>query len=508
MWAKVHGAGGTELAQKGLLSLSVLGSGVLLGFLLLPEPQVHAALPVSVRVGGQLVDAGYEPTEQARLLARRYLEERVTLTAGTHRESATRASLGARVDATHLAELLGQAADARSPLRRVHAQVAPQEELSLPMPTLLDEQSAAPWLVRLKDEVDREAVEPRIDAREGKVLPPQDGLELDVYASLERIDHALQTGDTEVPVTLRALPARRDASSFSHIDMSQVLAEFETRYNRSSLSVDRTHNLKVAASKLDGYVLQPGATFDFNAIVGDRTVTNGFKLAPVIADGELSTGMGGGTCQIASTLHAAVFFAGLPIETRFPHSRPSYYIKLGLDATVVYGAQNFVFKNDHTFPIVIGMQVDEGRVYASLHGAARDRTVTLIRRIDATLPFAERVTEDPALPSGLRVLDQRGVPGFSVTRFRVIEDQRTHASVRERSHDNYPPTTQLWRVGKGGEPAPGFERPKNDAHPEYIADEYLSVTQLQARGQYEVTRDTGRSGSYGWTEREGMVSRP
>jgi vancomycin resistance protein YoaR len=307
---------------------------------------------------------------------------------------------------------------------------------------------------------------------------------------------------------MRALPAKRDASAYAHIDMRRVLAEFETRYSRGSLTADRTHNLKVAAQKIDGYVLQPGETFDFNATVGDRTVTNGFRPAPVIADGELVEGMGGGTCQIASTLHAAVYFAGLPVTTRFPHSRPSYYIKLGLDATVVYGAQNFKFRNDHDFPIVIGMLVDEGRVYASLHGAARDRSVTWIRRIDATLPFEERTVQDPTLPSGLRVLQQRGVPGFTLTRFRVVEDQRTRASVRESNRDTYPPTHQLWRVGAGGEAPAGFERPKNDAHPEYIADEYLSVIPLQARGQYEVTREAGRTGAYGWTEREGMISRP
>jgi hypothetical protein len=201
-----------------------------------------------------------------------------------------------------------------------------------------------------------------------------------------------------------------------------------------------------------------------------------------------------------------VFFAGLPILTRFPHSRPSFYIKLGLDATVVDGAQNFRFKNDRPYPIVIGLHVDEGRVYASVHGRERDRTVTFIRHIDSMQPFEERIVGDPRLPSGSRVLAQRGVPGFKISRFRIIRNDVTHVSVRERMQDNYPPTTQLWRIGTGREPRADFERPRNDPHPEYVADEHLQMSQNE-HGSYDVMRAAGRTGSYGWIEREGLLVR-
>ena len=112
-------------------------------------------------------------------------------------------------------------------------------------------------------------------------------------------------------------------------------------------------------------MIEPGEVFDFNAVVGDRTAINGFRRRKVIADGELVDGVGGGTCQIASTLHAAVFFAGLPILTRNPHSHPSYYIKLGLDAAVAYGSLNFRFKNDRPYPLVLEATVDDGFVYAA-----------------------------------------------------------------------------------------------------------------------------------------------
>src|SRR5262249_10508421 len=161
-----------------------------------------------------------------------------------------------------------------------------------------------------------------VDARKQKAIAARPGLALDVYASLERIDRALVRGDGSVELAMLATPAKRNVERFEHLDMRAVLGEFTTRYNRTPDMQNRTHNLHVAGAKIDGYVLEPGQVFDFNQVVGDRTLQAGFRMAPEIADGKLVEGVGGGTCQIASTLHAAVFFAGLPILTRYPHSHP------------------------------------------------------------------------------------------------------------------------------------------------------------------------------------------
>src|SRR5690606_26048446 len=99
-----------------------------------------------------------------------------------------------------------------------------------------------------------------------------------------------------------------------------VLSAFETSYDVSMRAEARTYNLRLAASKLDGTVLLPGETFDFNATVGPRDEANGYKVAPVIAQGELVDGIGGGTCQISGTLHGAAFFAGLRMVERYPHT--------------------------------------------------------------------------------------------------------------------------------------------------------------------------------------------
>jgi vancomycin resistance protein YoaR len=513
MWDDVRHSRAGGWALRGALVASTLASAGLGVASLLPEHEAHAAAAmVPVDVAGERLNAVdqseviTDARRTAERLEQRYLAGSLEVRTGDTIQRATRRALGATIDIDHLTALLQASADSRSPLRRVHSQTLGQRPLHLPMPSELDTARAGAFVTRLKDTTDVPALEPRINPREGRVVAGRDGIELDYYATLERLETALRNGTPRIQAVLRTVAPKQQTHALEQIEAGALLGEFETRYNRTALSEDRTHNLKVAAARLDGFVIAPGEVFDFNATVGDRTETNGFRPAPVIADGELVDGMGGGTCQVASTLHAAVLFAGLPILTRFPHSRPSYYIKLGLDSTVVYGAQNFRFQNDHPYPLVIGLRVDEGRVYASVHGRERDRSVLFMRHIDSTQPFEERTTFDAKLPSGLRVLEQRGVPGFKITRVRVIHDLKTQADVRERSRETYPATAQVWRVGTGREPPPGFARPRNDPHPEYVADEYIQTTQSE-RGTIDVVREAGRTGNYGWIERERLVLR-
>ncbi len=506
MWVFLHRAHLRSWGLRGVFAAGVLGCGGLCAGRLVPEPQAHAATPAQVSVAGERVELGQSPRLLAERQAHSYLAAKLTVRAGSVEQHTTRRALGARVDTEHLAKLLAAAGDASSPLRRIHARALGARPLQLPMPSELDIARAEAFVTRLKDLTDTPALEPRLDPRTRVVSPARDGVELDVYGTLDRIDAALRTGSPRVQAAMRAVAPRQATAALEQIELGAVLGEFETRYNRSSGAEDRTHNLKVAAAKLDGFVIEPGATFDFNAAVGGRSELNGFRPAPVIADGELVDGLGGGTCQIASTLHAAALFAALPIVTRTPHSRPSYYIRLGLDATVVYGAQNLRFANDRPYPVVIGLTVDDGRVHATLHGRARDRTVIFMRHIDTIVPFEERTIADRTLPAGVRVLEQRGIPGFEITRVRVVRDAANQQDIRERSTDSYPPTAQVWRVGLGPEARPNFERPRNDPHPEYVADEFLQMTQNE-RGTLDIIREAGRTGDSGWTEREGLVLR-
>jgi hypothetical protein len=222
----------------------------------------------------------------------------------------------------------------------------------------------------------------------------------------------------------------------------------------------------------------------------------------VIAQGELVDGIGGGTCQISGTLHAAALFAGLGIVERYPHTRPSSYIKLGLDAAVVYPSLNLRLSNPYDFPVVAHVTVSAGIVHAEFRGTHRPRTVTLIRRIDGAVPFEQLEREDESLPRGQRALVQRGVPGLQVHRYRILRDGN-HA-LRERINDTYPPTSQIVRVGVGPTTADGAAATRADGPPEYVADELLVMTQQpDATPPLVVSQTPGRFGRAGWTREWG-----
>jgi hypothetical protein len=227
----------------------------------------------------------------------------------------------------------------------------------------------------------------------------------------------------------------------------------------------------------------------------------------VIAEGELVDGIGGGTCQISGTLHGAAFFAGLDIVERSPHTRPSAYIKMGLDATVVYPTINFRCKNPFDSPVVLHETVKNGVVRAEILGKKRALTVTYIRKIDAAVPYEQVERPDKNLPTGVRVLGQRGVPGFKLHRYRILRDGPS--ARRERWNDVYPPTTQILRVGTG-DMARDSVKAEDDPHPEYMADELLMMTQGPASGdadeapEMQERREPGQYGEAGWTARSGM----
>lgn len=498
--------GASRSTRRVLVVVGCALVGALSAVLFAPEPAARAALPTPIAVAGLPLQATLDPKADAAHIAERYLGGSLRLRAAGHVLDVRRADLGATVSMTHLQALLGDVAAPTSALRRVHETALRDQPIALPMPARIDQAKTTPVLLQLKDRIDRDPIDAHVDPRKKEVVRAQTGVALDVHGSLERIERALRLGASEVELPILSIPARRTIERFDDVEMNAVLGELTTRYNQSEVARDRTHNLETAAQRVDGYVLEPGELFDFNAVVGDRTQINGFKLAPVISYGQVVDGMGGGTCQVASTLHGAVFFAGLPIIERHPHSRPSFYTKLGLDAAVAYGSLNFQFRNDRPYPIVLEVTVDRGLVRAAVHGKERDRTVTFMRRVDKTTPFTERVVEDESLPHGFKVLAQRGIPGFEVTRFRVVRDEHTGISVRDRNTDTYPPTEQIYRVGAGPELAPDAALPRNDPHPEYVADEVLVATQGPGIDGTREERVVGRTGTYGWTVRENMVS--
>ncbi|MDD5307329.1 MAG: VanW family protein [Deltaproteobacteria bacterium] len=436
------------------------------------------AIP-SVRVAGKDIATGSARPAALVELVREKLRSFVALRGPGFSSKATWADLGAEADLPALGSVLVELGRKGSAGARYNRDDAPYPGgAAVPLPVSLSTDAAVEALVAVKETIDRQPESARFDIASQTITDAMEGRSLDVYASLDRLDEALRSGASDVELAVDTVKAAVNRSDLQDIDVSTIVGFFETPHSRMAKDKERTHNLKLGASMLDGHVILPGQVFSVNGALGDRTEARGFRYAPVIAGGVLVEGMGGGTCQIASTLNGAAFFAGLVTMERRPHSRPSSYIKLGLDATVVYPDVDLKLKNPFDFPLVIHYTVENGTVRAEFRGRERPYTVTFLRKIMSTFPFAVHTVDDPRLPRGKEVSTQNGIPGFLVRRNQIIE--RNKIAYRHQTLDKYPPTSQVIHRGTGeglASKKPGEDAPKPDPHPPYEASTYLRMVQ-------------------------------
>lgn len=149
-----------------------------------------------------------------------------------------------------------------------------------------------------------------------------------------------------------------------------LLSNFSTNYAASNKN--RTTNLILAANKINGTVLMPGETFSYNKVVGARTISAGYKEAPIYVEGKVVDGLGGGICQITSTLYNAVVYANLEVTQRTNHQFIPSYVTASRDATVVYGAIDFQFKNNRNYPIKLVCSVSGGVANFQIFGLRQE----------------------------------------------------------------------------------------------------------------------------------------
>lgn len=149
----------------------------------------------------------------------------------------------------------------------------------------------------------------------------------------------------------------------------QCVFPAEDAYNTSTIGrystpyqtkIPREINLQLACQFINGTVLQPGQLFSYNAVVGPRSTERGFQVAPIYSGGKVASGVGGGICQISSTLYVAMMIAGIPATEHHFHSLPVHYLKSNLDATVSWGTADLKFINPYDYPIVITAAAVDG----------------------------------------------------------------------------------------------------------------------------------------------------
>ncbi len=271
--------------------------------------------------------------------------------------------------------------------------------------------AADAWLAKLQERVNRAPTDATFAVHPGgiSVVPDRPGRALGVAASVKAIERALFSADARVAVLpLEVAEAERTTAKAKAMGITGVVGSYTTTYGGTP---GRLTNVQLVAELIDGTYIAPGGTFSFNETTGERNAEKGFQEAPVIINGELQNGIGGGVCQVSTTVFNAAYESGLPIGRRTNHALYISHYPLGRDATVNYPDIDLTFSNDTGSWLLLRTFVNAGSLTVNLYGAPQDRRVesqAAALSISGKPPI-ER-TPDPELTKGRRVVDVVGTP--------------------------------------------------------------------------------------------------
>ena len=214
-----------------------------------------------------------------------------------------------------------------------------------------------------------------------------------------------------------------------------LLATYSTTYDSSN--TNRTTNLRLASQKINGTVIMPGEVFSYNKVVGKRTIAAGYKNAAMFSDGQVVDGLGGGICQVSSTLYNAALFSDMTITSRSNHMFVPSYVKGGRDATVVWGSIDFKFRNDRNYPIKIESSVSGGVCTVSIYGLRRETEYDI--KIETEFIRAIKYTTKYDYDSNYKpgTIIQSGANGSVVDSYRVYYLDGQRVKTEKLARDTY-----------------------------------------------------------------------
>lgn len=243
---------------------------------------------------------------------------------------------------------------------------------------------------------------------------------------------------------------------------ANTLATYTTDF--SSSDAGRSANISLAASKINGYVLNPGQRFSFNQVVGPRTKAAGFKIAHVYEGDRVVDGIGGGICQVSSTLYNAVVRADLKIVYRTNHSMPVSYVPIGTDATVSYGTIDFIFENNKKTPVTIEATTHNKVLTITIKGT--DETggvkVDIITENLGYTPYSTSEVTDNTLKPGQTKVVKEGQNGSIYKAYKVYKKDGKVIKKEFLTKSVYIPVSKVVHVG----PKKAPEQPKPEPKPQ------------------------------------------
>ena len=298
---------------------------------------------------------------------------------------------------------------------------------------------------KIHEEVYKEVKDAYYTTNPFKIYPEENGIDFDIEAAKAMILEPKEKYEIQLKITKPSKTVKEIGTEA----FPDLLATFSTNYQASNKS--RTTNLKIAANKVNGTVLLPDEEFSYNKTLGERTVEAGFKNAAGYSAGKVVDVVGGGICQISSTIYDAVVMANLNVTVRRNHQFVTSYLPAGKDATVVWGAQDFKFVNTRKYPVRITATVEGGVATVQVWGVKEETEydITIETKKIATIAYTTEYVQDPTLPAGEQKVVQQGSNGRKVEAYKVTRLNGQVVSTTLLSKDTYNPMKKIVHVGTG-----------------------------------------------------------
>lgn len=322
----------------------------------------------------------------------------------------------------------------------------------------IDRENQEPKVINLEEIRNAIYVEPKnayYEKEPFKVYPHVEGVDINI----EEAKKILEEDKEEYIIPLVITKPQITTDQIGTEAFPNLLGRCTTKYDESNVS--RSTNLKVATKTINGKVLMPGEVFSYNGTLGERTAAKGYRLGHGYVGGRNVDMIGGGICQISSTLYNAAIYANLGIVERHAHAHIAAYLDPGKDATVSYGTLDFKFKNTRKNPIMIKASAKNGIATVEIYGIKEDNEyeIQIVSYVQNYIGYKTIYEDDPTKDVGYERVTQTGMRGCNSTTYKIYKQNGVEVKRELLSKDSFAPMHKYITRGTGGATAGTQEQP-------------------------------------------------
>lgn len=309
-----------------------------------------------------------------------------------------------------------------------------QENIQIEIPVEIKEPNTVD-INEIHNQIYKEAKDAYYTKDPFTVYPHVNGV--DFAISMEEAQNLVNTDETQITIPLKITTPNVTTNRIGTEAFPDLIATYSTTFATSN--ANRTTNIKLASQKINGVVLMPGEQFSYNKVVGKRTAAAGYKTAAVYVGGKVEQGIGGGICQVSSTLYNTALRANLEIVKRSNHRFATGYVPLSTDATVSWGGPEFVFKNSRKYPVKIVSTVSGGRIKIDIYGCKEqvEYDVEIKSETLQVIPMQTEYRTNTSLTPGTKKTVQKGHKGYKSRAYRILKLNGSVVSKQLLSTDTY-----------------------------------------------------------------------